>query len=142
MAQSSDRHGLAVLPLAQSLTLLRSRPVGRLAYVSQGAPVVTPVNHLVDGATVVFRTLDGGKLDAAVVGAPVAFHLDDYDVERGAGWSVLVQGTATIVEDADRIARYEESLSSWADPTGEHSTWVQVIADEISGRRLERRGAP
>ncbi len=136
MSRSTDRHGLEVLPLAQSLALLRSRPVGRLAYIDAGEPMITPVNHGVDGSTVVFRSLAGGKLDAAIIGAPVAFHLDDYDPVRRSGWSVLVRGTARIIDDVERVDRLEHTLETWADPEGGRTTWVQIVADEVSGRRL------
>jgi uncharacterized protein len=134
----TDRHGLEVLSLAQCLTLLRSRPLGRLAYVDRGAPTVVPVNHLVDGSTVVLRTLAGGKLDAALVGKPVAFQLDDHDPARGNGWSVVVRGRADLLEDDERIAGYEGQLDSWAISPDTAVVWIRIIADEVSGRRLRR----
>lgn len=134
----TDRHGLEVLPLAQCLSLLRSRPMGRLAYLEAGAPTILPVNHLVDGAGVVLRSFAGGKLDAAIVGAPVAFELDDHDPARGTGWSVVVRGRAVLVEDEERIARYEDELDSWAMEPDAPSTWIRILPDEVSGRRLRR----
>jgi uncharacterized protein len=133
---ATDRHDLEVLPLAQCMALLRSRPLGRLAYLQAGAPSVVPVNHFVDGSTVVFRCLPGAKLDAAIVGRPVAFQLDDHDAARGTGWSVLVRGVPTIVDDEDLVARYAAELDSWAieDPDG--STWLRIVPDEVTGRRL------
>ena len=134
----TDRHGLEVLPLAQCLALLRSRPLGRLAYLDAGQPNVVPVNHLVQGNGIVMRSLAGGKLDAAIVGQPVAFQLDDHDPARGTGWSVLVRGRAELLDDHDEIVRLAAELDSWAidDPT--HGTWIRIVGDEISGRRLAR----
>lgn len=134
----TDRHGLEVLPLAHCLSLLRSRPMGRLAYLEAGAPTILPVNHLVDGTGVVMRSFSGGKLDAAIVGAPVAFELDDHDPARGTGWSVVVRGRAVLVEDEERIARFEEELDSWAIEPDGTATWIRIVPDEISGRRLRR----
>lgn len=133
-----DRHGLEVLPLAQCMSLLRSRPLGRLAYIEAGAPTIVPVNHLVDGVGIVLRTFAGGKLDAAIVGAPVAFELDDHDPARGTGWSVIVRGRAVLVEDDDRASRYEDDLDSWAIEPDAPATWIRIIPDEVSGRRLRR----
>lgn len=133
-----DRHGLEVLPLAQCLTLLRSRPLGRLAYLDRGAPAIVPVNHLVDGSTVVVRTLAGGKLDAALVNKPVAFQLDDHDPARGTGWSVVVRGTAEVLDDPARIARYDGELDSWAIAKDAEVAWIRIVADEVIGRRLRR----
>jgi uncharacterized protein len=135
---ATDRHDLEVLPLAQCLALLRSRPLGRLAYLDAGAPSVVPVNHLVDGSTVVLRSLTGGKLDAAIVGHPVAFQLDDHDASRGTGWSVLVRGHADLVDDEDLVARYDGELDSWAITDPAQASWIRIIPDEISGRRLHR----
>lgn len=138
MSGPDDRHGLEVLDFAQCLALLRSRPLGRLAYIEAGAPVVVPVNHVLDGSSVIIRTVLGGKLDAAIVGQPVAFQLDDHDAARGTGWSVLVKGRAVLVDDEDRTGRYAEALDSWAVQPGDDTAWIRVVADEVSGRRLSR----
>lgn len=137
---ATDRHGLEVLPLAQCLSLLRSRPLGRLAYQDKGVPTVVPVNHLVDGSTIVMRSMTGGKLDHAIVGAPVAFQLDDHDPSRGTGWSVLVRGRAVLIEDDEQIARFDDELDSWAIEDTSDASWIRVVPDEVSGRRLRRRG--
>ena len=135
---ATDRHGLEVLPLAQCLALLRSRPLGRLAYLDAGQPTVVPVNHVVRGSSVVLRSLSGGKLDAAIIGQPVAFQLDDHDPARGTGWSVLVRGRAELLDDHDEVVALGAELDSWAidDPT--QATWIKIVGDEISGRRLMR----
>ena len=39
---STDRHGLEVIGLDECLTLLASRPYGRLAYFDAGAPSIVP----------------------------------------------------------------------------------------------------
>ena len=139
MSEPVDRHGLEVLPLAQCLSLLRSRPLGRLAYVDAGTPVIVPVNHLVDGHNVVLRTLAGGKLDTAIMNGQVAFQIDDHDPARGTGWSVLVKGHAELVDDDEAISRYEGELDSWASTDAGAMAWIRIVADEISGRRLRRR---
>ena len=133
--QTSDRHGLEVIGLDECFTLLASRPYGRLAYLDAGAPAVVPVNHLVDGSTVVLRSLDGGKIGAAIFERPVAFQLDDLDFASRSGWSVLVRGRAEVVEDSETEG-YEKWLASWAVRPGARTTWVRIIADEVSGRRL------
>jgi hypothetical protein len=42
VSTATDRHDLEVLPLAQCLALLRSRPLGRLAYLDAGARPSSP----------------------------------------------------------------------------------------------------
>jgi uncharacterized protein len=136
---ATDRHGLEVLPLAQCLALLRSRPIGRLAYVDGGQPTVVPVNHIVDGNSVILRSLSGAKLDAAIVDKAVAFQLDDHDAARGTGWSVLVRGRAELLDDHDKIIHFATELDSWAIDDPATATWIRIVADDISGRRLSRR---
>lgn len=135
---ATDRHGLEVLSMSQCLALLRSRPLGRLAYLDRGGPTVVPVNHVVDGPSVVLRSLGGGKTDAALHGQSVAFQLDEHDPARGTGWSVLVRGRAVPVDDPEEIARFEAELDSWAGRNSGQATWLRIVAEEISGRRLRR----
>lgn len=137
MELATDRHDLEVLTLEESLTLLGSRPLGRLAYVDRGVPHIVPVNHLVDGRTVVFRALHGAKSDALLLGRPVAFQVDDHDPARAVGWSVLVHGTAEPVSD-DEARRFAAELDSWAAATAMRHTIVRLTPDEITGRRLRR----
>ncbi len=132
---TTDRHGLEVIGLDECLELLASRPYGRLGYLDAGSPAIVPVNHLVDGSTVVIRSLDGGKLGAAIFERPVAFELDDLDFTTRTGWSVVVRGRAEVVEDAE-AEQYDKWLDSWAVRDGARTTWVRILADEVSGRRL------
>ncbi|MEX2505039.1 MAG: pyridoxamine 5'-phosphate oxidase family protein [Egicoccus sp.] len=135
MDSVTDRHDLEVLSLEESLTLLASRPLGRLAYVDRGVPHIVPVNHLVDGNTVVFRALQGAKTDALLMDRPVAFEVDDHDPSRGVGWSVLVHGTAHPVSD-EEARRFAAELDSWAAGTSIRHVIVRLVPDEVTGRRL------
>lgn len=131
----TDRHDLEVLSLEESLQLLASRPLGRLAYVDRGVPHIVPVNHVVDGTSVVFRALHGAKTDALLMDRPVAFEVDGYDAARGVGWSVLVHGTAQPVSDDD-ARRFAAGLDSWAAGTSMRHVIVRLLPDEVTGRRL------
>jgi nitroimidazol reductase NimA-like FMN-containing flavoprotein (pyridoxamine 5'-phosphate oxidase superfamily) len=132
---ATDRHGLEVLGLEECLRLLATRPFGRLAYLDAGAPSIVPVNHLVDGASVVLRSLDGGKLGAAIFERPVAFEVDDLQVAERSGWSVVVHGRAEVIEDEAAVA-YEKWLDSWAAGDEARTSWIRIVADEVTGRRL------
>ena len=46
----------------------------------------------------VFRTAEGTKLAAAMLGRGVAFEVDGYDAEAGEAWSVVVKGYAIEIE--------------------------------------------
>ena len=63
-AMSLDHAGLETLYFDTCLRLLASVPVGRVGFVADGEVQILPVNHLVDGQDVVFRTAYGSKLSA------------------------------------------------------------------------------
>ena len=75
--------------------LLARRSTGRLGFVAQGEPVVLPVNHAVDGHSIVIRTGETGMLEALGAGATAAFEVDEMDALPETGWSVLVKGFAS-----------------------------------------------
>ena len=86
---------------------LKSVPVGRIGFVSGGEVVILPVNFLVDGQDIVFRTAAGSKLSAVEVGHYVGFEADSYDQATGTGWSVVVNGLAEIVDSDAEAARLD-----------------------------------
>jgi nitroimidazol reductase NimA-like FMN-containing flavoprotein (pyridoxamine 5'-phosphate oxidase superfamily) len=131
---ATDRRGLRVLDVDTCLTRLGSSRLGRVAFVRDGGPMILPVNHAMDGMTIVFRTTWGSKLLVAESAKPVAFEVDGFDRLRGCGWSVLATGTAArVYHDAD-IARYEAlRVDSWAPPAADVA-WIAIRPDEITGR--------
>lgn len=73
---------LEELPRDECFELLRSRPVGRLAVSLTGrAPLVVPVNFVVDGDDIVFQSYAGTKL-TALRDQPVSFQVDEIDPWR------------------------------------------------------------
>jgi uncharacterized protein len=136
--QPTDHRGLRVLGLDECMRRLRATPLGRLAFVQDGEPVVLPVNHGVDGLDVVFRTTWGSKLQVAEEAGIVAFEVDGFDADRDAGWSVLVKGTASVVyesADTDRVDQLD--IRSW--PGHEETFWVRLRPFEVTGRELTPR---
>ncbi|WP_242605729.1 pyridoxamine 5'-phosphate oxidase family protein [Frankia sp. Cppng1_Ct_nod] len=130
-----DHAGLSVLTFEECLTLLRTTPVGRIAFASDGEVEILPVNYTVDGTIVAFRTADGSKLMAALSNAAVAFEIDGYHAGSRQGWSVVVKGTCDLVSDP-WLARLEAtSLEPWAD-TIARERWVGIRAHSITGRRI------
>ena len=65
MSLPLDHSGMAVLGMDECLDRLRSSRVGRLAFVDRGEPMIVPVNHGMDGDSVIVRTAPGSKLVAA-----------------------------------------------------------------------------
>lgn len=138
-AMDRDRNGLEVLDRQECLRLLTGAVIGRLGLSSGALPVVLPVNFLFDGDRVLIRTSRGTKLDRALAGTVVAFEVDDVDPMRHRGWSVLVTGVATVVDDPTDLARIQRlPLAHWAHGAPDHV--VAVSLEVVTGRRLG--GAP
>ena len=132
-----DHSGLGVLPRKECLQRLAKARLGRVAFVSQGDPVILPVNHGMDGENIIFRTATGTKLLAADTEQVVAFEVDGYDADRRTGWSVMVRGVAThrggpgggqAAEPARRLA---VGRSGRTDPLG---TDQHAVDDRTAGR--------
>lgn len=131
----ADRHGLEVLSADECWALLRQTPIGRLAFVHEGGPVVLPVSFGVIGHQIAFRSARGAKMGAAQMNRPVAFEVDRWDADTLSGWSVLVEGLADAVYEDDEIAALEElGVLRWA-PQPFAVDWVRVLPTNISGRR-------
>lgn len=128
-----DHQGLEVIAPEECWALLAGVPVGRVAFVEAGEPMVLPVNHAVVGHRVVFRTRPGTLLHEALMREPVAFQVDDFDRARRSGWSVLVRGVADLAENPEEL--WSTELDAWADGV-ERDDWVEIRAEEISGRRI------
>ncbi len=119
-----------------ALELLGSVPVGRLAFTHQALPAVRPVNHLVEGETIVVRLTEGAAIAAAAGhdGVVVAFEADSIDPATQLGWSVIVVGTARLLGDEPAARRYRARLRPWlAGPADEVLT---ICADVVTGYRM------
>jgi nitroimidazol reductase NimA-like FMN-containing flavoprotein (pyridoxamine 5'-phosphate oxidase superfamily) len=130
-----DHAGLEVLPFDSCLTLLAAVSVGRVGFVANGEVLVLPVNFVVDGQSLVFRTASGSKLYGAGDGNAVAFEADNYDDITQSGWSVLVSGRAEVVEDDAEIGRLSRlGLYSWASAL-DRPFWIRIRPNSVTGRR-------
>ena len=133
---TQDHIGTEVLDEATCWSLLGGAAVGRLAVSIANRPDIFPVNHVVEGAAIVFRTAEGTKLAAAVLGHGVAYEVDGYDPEGGTAWSVVVHGTAHEIETVeDLLAAEDLPLFPWH--ASAKPRWVRIVPDRVSGRRFE-----
>jgi nitroimidazol reductase NimA-like FMN-containing flavoprotein (pyridoxamine 5'-phosphate oxidase superfamily) len=132
---SVDRFGAEVLETNVCWELLREAEVGRLAVTITEHPEIFPVNYVVDGGTIVFRTDEGTKLAGAVHGRPVAFEIDGYDPDRGDAWSVVIKGRATEIERIqDVFDALDLPLFPWH--AARKHRFVRIEPFDISGRRF------
>lgn len=129
------------LSQAECWELLACTPVGRIGVLVDSAPEIYPVNHAVDGQTIVFRTEQGQKLRGLDRSPSVCFEVDAYDPTTSTGWSVLVKGRAREVTAADEERRLLSlDLRYWS--IGPKPHWVRIEPVQVTGRRIfqpERR---
>ena len=113
--------------------LLRSDEVGRLAVAIANHPDIFPVNYVVDHGTVVFRTAEGTKLAASVLGTSVAFEVDGEST--GEAWSVVLKGHAFEIENVYEVIDASElPLYPW-NLTPKHRL-VRIVPNQVTGRRF------
>jgi len=131
----TDHAGLETLPFDACLRLLASVPLGRVGFYSDGELVILPVNHVVDGQDVVFRTARGSKLSMAEGQNLVAFEADGYNQQAQSGWSVLVNGHAEVVYEDAEIQRLRRlGLHPWVTAV-ERPFWIRIRPASVTGRQ-------
>jgi nitroimidazol reductase NimA-like FMN-containing flavoprotein (pyridoxamine 5'-phosphate oxidase superfamily) len=129
---------LTELDRTECLRLLGAAAVGRIVFTEGALPAIRPVNFLLDGDEIVFRTATGSALAAATRHAVVAFEVDEIDAGTHTGWSVVIIGQAYEINDIDRLVRLADPHNaSWAPYRTAHT--IAVPIHHVSGRRLELR---
>lgn len=123
---------LQALTREQCLEHLRMESIGRVAVTHQALPVILPVNYVLSGNSVLFRTEPGGMLARACDNSVVAFEIDRLAPDGRSGWSVLVVGFAELLSGSAAVRALETGLSSAA---GEgRDQFVAIAAAQVTGR--------
>jgi uncharacterized protein len=131
----TDHAGLEIVPFETCLRLLDSVPVGRVGFFADGEVVILPVNHLVDGQDVIFRTGTGSKLSYVRSEKLISFEADSYDAATHSGWSVVVSGRTEEVESDAEVRRLSDlGLQSWGG-AADAGHWIRIRPSSITGRR-------
>lgn len=137
MADTSDP--VVALTDRQCWERLRTQELGRLVTHVGDVLDIFPVNYVVDGESVLFRTAEGSKLFELTVNDEVLFEVDDH-TETDA-WSVIVRGRAHALATAEEVQRADGlGLRPWI-PTLKY-TYVRIDAASLSGRAFERSPEP
>ncbi|MFI1466621.1 helix-turn-helix domain-containing protein [Streptomyces wuyuanensis] len=126
---------LAELDESECRDLMAAHGVGRIGVLTPGGPAVVPVNYLVDGTDIAFRTALG-KVPAFAAGSEVAFEVDRVDDAFSSGWSVLAVGTARAVTDEDAVRRLAELAPTTPWAGGPRDLWIVLSPTRLSGRRI------
>ena len=117
--------------------LLAGAGVGRIGVLVDSAPEIYPLNFVVDGTSLVFRTESGSKLRGLDRNPTVCFEADGFDLATRKGWSVLVKGRAEDVVASEQLHRLRQlPLEYWG--IGDKPHWIRVVPSEVTGRRIDR----
>lgn len=118
---------------------LGAHELGRLVTSLAGVIDIFPVNYVVDGGEIVFRTAEGSKLFELTANDEVLFEVDDYT--EADAWSVVLRGTARRLETDDEVLHADSlPLQPWI-PTLKHN-YVRIAPHQISGRSFHRGEEP
>ncbi|MFE6834022.1 helix-turn-helix domain-containing protein [Streptomyces sp. NPDC057705] len=135
--RSTARRDTTLVPLDETecRRLLSTHGVGRIAVFTRRGPAVLPVNYLVAGPDIAFRT--AAETDTArAVGTEVAFEIDHIDDVTASGWSVLAVGALAAVTDPHEIHRLDTTARSQPWAGGPRNHWMKLTPVRITGRRV------
>lgn len=116
--------------------LLETKSVGRIAFRTGNGLRVLPVNYMVRGDRIVFRTAAHGVIARSIRAAEAAFEVDELDEHLRSGWSVLAVGTCRRLEDAEELRRLRQEGVPMPWAPGERGLYFAVTWRGLSGRRL------
>jgi Pyridoxamine 5'-phosphate oxidase len=127
---------LEQLSRGEALQLLGTVSLGRLVFTHRALPAIRPVNHVVEGESIIVRATAGAAItsEASRSGAVVAYEADVIDSDTRLGWSVIVVGTARLMTDEHAAARYRARLRPWI--AGSADDVITISAELITGYRL------
>jgi len=118
---------------------LAEQELGRLVTHVGDVLDIFPVNYILDGESIVFRTAEGSKLTELTINDGVLFEVDEYSDTDA--WSVVVRGHAHRLTTADDVRAADElGLRPWI-PTVKYN-YVRVVPASLSGRDFRRGPEP
>jgi len=135
MSSSPSESHTEVLAPADCWKYLKSSYIGRLAVLNGAVPEIFPLNFMIVGEAVVFRTAPGTKLRALLTGAAVAFEADGMNAYATEVWSVVVKGVPVPFDgDLATLQDAGPGREPWQPGLKEHL--IQIVPAEVSGRRF------
>lgn len=133
-------HVFEALDEEECRALIRTAPLGRLAFTEAALPTILPVHFHLRDEEVVIASLSGSKVSSARRGDIVAFEVDGYDTATREGWTANVVGPSRLITDhADVAALDLLDFAPWTRDQDRHYIAVQIGL--LRGRRLTRRPA-
>jgi len=131
---------------AEARAFLEGSSVAHIGVVIDGEPYVTPMSFIVDGDRILFRTKPGRRYSGIEQNPVVSIEASHFDEDSGDWTSVIVKGTASLVNDDETIQitlselfdKYRQVLGSplsrgGIQPSASFPHVVAVQMEEISG---------
>lgn len=115
------------------LELLKDEPVGHVALSTRALPVVLAVNFAVLDGDIVWRAAKQAQPGDSSV---VAFEADHYEPDQTQRWSVMVQGLAHVMTDAELARAQQLRLDSWT-IEGVADEYICLVPEIVTGRRIK-----
>jgi uncharacterized protein len=123
------------LPVLECLRLLKSVPVGRVAFSRNAMPAVEPVRFAVDRGHIFIAVSLVSALCPVLHQCVVALQVDSLGDASQSGWTVTVVGNAGEVDDPALTARLRGmGLTSWA--AAETDRFMHISQGIVTGQRL------
>jgi uncharacterized protein len=131
---SDDENPGTILSEAESWRLLEHCDHGRIALSVSDEPDIFPINFLAHDGVLLLRTNPGMKVAELTVNHKVAFEADGISSDEA--WSVVVKGTARVIDSQSEIDRMDQlPLKPWI-PTLKY-TYVEITPKSVSGRHFD-----
>jgi hypothetical protein len=127
-----DEISSAGLSRTECLALLATTEFGHLTLTRRALPMVVPAHYVLDGGRVLIHASTGGNPDLWRDGEIVALHVDAFDADQRAGWSVSVTGAAQ--GPANLVGAGTISRAPWL-PTGGGNV-IALSTDLVWGQRF------
>lgn len=118
----------------ECMSLLRTASVGRLVTNVREVIDVLPLNYSILDDEILLLTTPGSKLVELTIHPTTLFEVDEITASNA--WSVVVRGTARILEHADEILRAEAVGVPTILP--DRTVYVAIHPDSVTGRWIRR----
>jgi nitroimidazol reductase NimA-like FMN-containing flavoprotein (pyridoxamine 5'-phosphate oxidase superfamily) len=124
---------VTVLDTDKAWDILAGQRLGRLGIAGEDGIDIFPVNYVVSGESIVFRTAEGTKLSRLRAASRVSFEADTWT--EHVGFSVIAKGQATVVADPAEVRQLEAlRLRSWIATV--KTVYIRLDVTTISARRF------
>ena len=122
--------------------LLRAGTVGRVAVSTPGGPHIVPVNYVVSGDAVIFRTSPYSVLGTHGRNSLLAFEVDHLDPGQDHSLSVVVRGRCEFIDDPRELDTPDDTKRPTAWAAGSRNLFLRLPLTEVTGRSLGGGRAP